>query len=90
VTPAAAAGRVYNYTRVRDSLAVGRAEAVPAQLTVPCLGRPYGPNWWPRHGTIYGSCPALALKGTCRAVLVPCFLVPCPGRSTVLVPFGQL
>jgi hypothetical protein len=64
--------------------------AVPAQLAVPCLGRPYGLNWWPRHDTIYESCPALTLKGTCRAVPVPCFLVSCPGRPTVLVSFGQL
>jgi hypothetical protein len=69
---------------------VGRAGAVPAQFTVPCLGRPYGPKWWPRHGTKNGPCPALALKGPCRAVPVPCFLVPCQCRPVVLVPFGQL
>jgi hypothetical protein len=39
---------------------------------------------------MYGPCPALALEGPCRAVPVPCFLVPCPGRPVVLVPFGQL
>jgi hypothetical protein len=38
-----------------------------SQWAVPCLGRPYELNWWPRHDTIYESCPTLALKGTCRA-----------------------
>jgi hypothetical protein len=69
---------------------LGRAYAVPAHLAVPCLGRHYGLNWWPRHGTVYGPCPALALKGTGHAVPGPCFLVPCPGRPIVLVPFGHL
>jgi hypothetical protein len=62
---------------------MGRAEAVPAHLAVSCLGQHYGLNWWPRHGTVYGLCPARAVPG-------PCFLVPCPGRPTVLVPFDHL
>jgi hypothetical protein len=69
---------------------LGRAEAVPAHLTVSGLGQHYGPSWGPRHGTVYEPGPALALYGTGRDVPGPCFLVSCPGRPTVLVPYGHL
>ena len=59
-------------------------------FAVPCLGRASGPRWQPRHGTVAGPCQARARSRPGRAGPGPCFLVPCPCRPTVLVPFGKL
>jgi hypothetical protein len=73
-------GRVY--TRLSDSLAVGRAEAVPAQLVVPCLGRPYGANWGPPPRHYIRAVPGTGTKRnvSCRASVVLFSAVPGPAH----------
>jgi hypothetical protein len=64
--------------RPRPRWRLGRATTVPAHLKVPGLGRHYGPRWWPRHDTVYGLGPSLALYGLGRAVLFS--VVPGPAH----------